>query len=181
MKKILCALLVALMIFAVSAIAEEKVTLWEHTSVIDESGATQTVAVTLTMQSPMDITTDDDAEVTDAYIGMLSRENVASVFVIIQPAEIAAHANLNNATEEQLMEYINVIGEQYGDFVYEIQTTESGNVYLAISDAAGTIREIWTIYEDTLIDILQCNEDFSELNADDQAFAIEVLQGIWFE
>lgn len=181
MKKILCALLAVLMILAATAIAEEKMVLWEHTAIIDEAGAEETVKVTLTVENPVNIEIIDEATVVDVYAAEITRNGVAPVFVVISPAEIAAHANLNMATEEQLMEYINVIGEQYDSYVYEKQTTESGNVYLAISDAAGTLREIWTIYEDTLIDIIQCNDDYSELKSEDQAFAIEILQGIWME
>ena len=83
--------------------------------------------------------------------------------------------------EEQLKTFIAVVAQQYeeGKYTSEIQKTKSGNVYLAVGDE--TTRSVWQVYEDTMIEIIQFHEDFSPLTAEDQAFAIEILQGIWME
>ena len=75
----------------------------------------------------------------------------------------------------------NRIAEQFEEGSYNsgVTKTESGNVYVYAGDS--TTRSILQVYEDTLLELIQFHDDFSDLTAEDQAFAVEVLQGIWME
>ena len=177
--------LIALLLLCSVAFAEEtekKITLWEHTIIEkDESGEvyTQPVKVTLTYKEPLTLR-EIENDLMDGYFGEMFREGVAPVTVAISPAEFGAHANLNDATDEELQAYLDAVAQQYEEGAHsEITKTESGNVYLAVGD--GMTRSVWSVYEDTIIEIVQHHEDFSELTGEDQAFAIEILQGIWME
>lgn len=163
---------------------EEKIVLWEHMSKeVDANGKEfeQPVKVTLTLKNPVNIEILERADISDGYFAKMSRGDVAPVTVTITPADIKAHANLNDATDEQLQTYIDAVAAQYedGTVASEIRKTESGNVYLSVGDSK--IRSVWQIYEDTLIEIIQFNDDFEDLTEEDQNFAIEILQGIWME
>ena len=167
-----------------TASAEEKIVLWEHMGKeVDENGKEfeQPVKVTLTLKTPVEIEPLENVDIADGYFAKMSRGKLAPVRVTITPADYQAHANLNNATDEQLQLYIDIIAAQYDEekVQSEIRKTESGNVYLAVGDEK--IRSVWQIYEDTLIEIVQYHDDFEDLTAEDQNFAIEILQGIWME
>ena len=161
MKKLIFVLCAVFALAAVTAFAEsapEKVVLWEHTA------------------KEMDA---DGNEIEQLAKGTL--ETKAPVVVAISPADYGAHANLNNATEEQLQMLINRIAEQFEEGSYNsgVTKTESGNVYVYAGDS--TTRSILQVYEDTLLELIQFHDDFSDLTEEDQAFAVEVLQGIWME
>ena len=187
MKKLILALCAILVLGCCAAAAEsapEKIILWEHTAKeIDEAGNVieQPVKVTLETETPVEISPMDNVDVSDGFFATIRREGVAPVVVSITPAEFGAHANLNNATEEQLQMLINRIAEQFEEGSYNsgVTKTESGNVYVYAGDS--TTRSILQVYEDTLLELIQFHDDFSDLTAEDQAFAVEVLQGIWME
>lgn len=185
MNKRILALLAILALLCVSAIAEEpfKVTLWEHsTKDVDEAGneIEVPVKVTLTLDTPVEIN-EIDTEVNDGFFATISREGVTPVTVAITPADFGPHANLNDATEEQLNLFMDVVAEQYDEatVIKEIRKTASENVYLCAG--VPSTYSIWQVYEDTIIEIIQNSEDMTDLTAEDQAFAVEVLQGIWME
>ena len=185
MKKLIFALCAILALSCITAMAEEpfKVTLWEHTAKdIDEAGnlIDVPVKVTLTLDTPVEIN-EIESEVNDGFFATISREGVTPVTVAITPADFGPHANLNDATEEQLNLYLDVVAEQYDEasVIKEIRKTASGNVYLCAG--VPTTYSIWQVYEDTIIEIIQNSEDLTDLTAEDQNFAVEVLQGIWME
>ena len=167
-----------------TASAEEKIILWDHMcKEVDENGKEfeQPVKVTLTLKTPVEIEPLENVDIADGYFAKMSRGDLAPVTVTITPADIKAHANLNEATDEQLQLYIDMVAAQYeeGKVQSEIRKTESGNVYLSVGDEK--IRSVWQIYEDTLIEIIQFHDDFEDLTTEDQNFAIEILQGLWME
>ena len=185
MKKLIFALCAILALSCITAMAEEpfKVTLWEHTAKdIDEAGnlIDVPVKVTLTLDTPVEIN-EIESEINDGFFATISREGVTPVTVAITPADYGPHANLNDATEEQLNLYLDVVAEQYDEasVIKEIRKTASGNVYLCAG--VPTTYSIWQVYEDTIIEIIQNSEDLTDLTAEDQNFAVEVLQGIWME
>ena len=185
MKKLIFALCAILALSCITAMAEEpfKVTLWEHTAKdIDEAGnlIDVPVKVTLTLDTPVEIN-EIESEVNDGFFATISREGVTPVTVAITPADYGPHANLNDGTEEQLNLYLDVVAEQYDEasVIKEIRKTASGNVYLCAG--VPTTYSIWQVYEDTIIEIIQNSEDLTDLTAEDQNFAVEVLQGIWME
>ena len=185
MKKLIVALCAILALTCVTAMAEEpfKVTLWEHTAKdIDEAGnlIDVPVKVTLTLDTPVEIN-EIESEVNDGFFATISREGVTPVTVAIAPADFGPHANLNDGTEEQLNLFLDVVAEQYDEasVIKEIRKTASGNVYLCAG--VPTTYSIWQVYEDTIIEIIQNSEDMNDLTAEDQNFAVEVLQGIWME
>ena len=185
MKKLILALCAILALSCFSAVAEEafKVTLWEHTTKeLDEAGTEieVPVKVTLTLDKPVEIN-EIDSEVNDGFFAVISRDGVTAVTVAITPADFGLHANLNNATEEQLNLFMDVVAEQYDEtqVIKEIRKTASENVYLCAG--VPTTYSIWQVYEDTIIEIIQNSEDMTDLTVDDQNFAVEVLQGIWME
>ena len=185
MKKLIFVLCAILALSCVTAMAEEpfKVTLWEHTAKdIDEAGnlIDLPVKVTLTLDAPVEIN-EIESEVNDGFFATISREGVTPVTVAITPADFGPHANLNDATEEQLNLFLDVVAEQYDEesVIKEIRKTASDNVYLCAGVA--TTYSIWQVYEDTIIEIIQNSEDMNDLTAEDQNFAVEVLQGIWME
>ena len=187
MKKLIFVLCAVFALAAVTAFAEsapEKVVLWEHTAKemdADGNEIEQLVQVTLETKAPVEINPIGTVDVSDGFFAKISREGVAPVVVAISPADYGAHANLNNATEEQLQMLINRIAEQFEEGSYNsgVTKTESGNVYVYAGDS--TTRSILQVYEDTLLELIQFHDDFSDLTAEDQAFAVEVLQGIWME
>ena len=190
MKKLLIALCAVLALTACAAFAEEaaepateKFVLWEHVAKeIDENGTEIDVPVKVTLETkgPVEIF-ENEAEVIDGFIGRISREGYAPVTVTITAADYGPHANLNDATDEQLQLFIDSVAQQYeeGTYTSDILKTEGGNTYLAVGDS--TVRSIWTIYEDTIMELIQYNDDFSPLTEEDQNFAIEIFQGIWTE
>ncbi len=186
MKKLIFALCAILMLGCLAASAEEafKVTLWEHTAKdLDEAGNVieVPVKVTLTLDTPVEIN-EIDTEVNDGFFATISRDGVTPVTVTILPAEFEdPHANLNNATEEQLQLYLDVVAQQYDEskVIKQIRKTASENVYLCAGEP--TTYSIWQVYENTVIEIIQNSEDGMDLTAEDQNFAVEVLQGIWME
>ena len=185
MKKLVFVLLAIFALSCITAMAEEpfKVTLWEHTAKdIDEAGnlIDVPVKVTLTLDTPVEIN-EIESEINDGFFATISREGVTPVTVAITPADYGPHANLNDATEEQLNLYLDVVAEQYDEasVIKEIRKTASGNVYLCAG--VPTTYSIWQVYEDTIIEIIQNSEDLTDLTAEDQNFAVEVLQGIWME
>ena len=187
MKKLILALAAILALVSLTAFAEEaaeqKVVLWEHTAKeTDEAGneIEVPVKVTLTYKGELDIS-ELDVDLADGYFGMIRKEGVAPVTIAITPADYGPHANLNQATDEQLQQFIDAVAVQFeeGTYTSEIRKSESGNVYLAVGD--GVTRSMWTIYEDTMMEIIQHRDDFSELTEEDLAFALDVGQGIWME
>ena len=54
----------------------------------------------------------------------------------------------------------------------------SANVEWYITSSPGGGSDIYTR---KIIEIIQNSEDMTDLTAEDQAFAVEVLQGIWME
>ena len=188
MKKLIFALCAILMLASLTALAEEstdvfKVTLWEHTAKdVDEAGneIEVPVKVTLTLDQPVEIN-EQETEINDGFFAIVSREGVNPIHLAITPADFGPHANLNNATEEQLNLYLDLIAQDYdeNEVIRAIRKTPSENVYLCAG--VPTNYEIWQMYEDTLIDILQNSADGSDLTVEDQNFAVEVLIGIWME
>lgn len=185
MKKLIFALCAILVLSCFSAMAEEafKVTLWEHTGKdIDEAGnmIEVPVKVTLTLDTPVEIN-EIDTDVNDGFFAIISRDAVTPVTVTIMPADFGPHANLNNATDEELQLFVDVVAEQYDEntVIKGIRKTASGNVYCYAG--VPTTYSIWQVYEDTIIEIIQNSENGEDLQQADQDFAIEVLQGIWME
>ncbi len=185
MKKLILVFCALLVLGCLTAFAEEaqKITLWEHISKdIDETGNEIEVPVKVTLTYKGELEIDELVmEVADGYTARISRAGVAPVTLNVLPADFGPHANLNAATEEQLQEYIDAVAVQFesGEYASEVQKTESGNVYLAVGD--GKVRSVWMVYEDTILELIQFNDDFELLTAEDQNFAIELLQGIWME
>ena len=185
MKKRIIALCAVLALACFSAMAEGgfKTTLWEHTA-METDGAGNAVEVpvrvTLTLDAPVEIS-EMESSINDGFIAEVSREGVTPVTLAIMPADFGPHANLNGATEEQLNRFMDVVAEQYDEasVIKEIRKTASGNVYLCAG--VPSTYSIWQVYEDTIIEIIQNSGDMTDLTAADQAFAVEVLQGIWME
>ena len=185
MKKLILALCAILALSCFTAVAEEafKVTLWEHTGKdLDEAGNVieVPVKVTLTLDKPVEIN-EIETDVNDGFFATISRDGVTPVTVAITPADFGPHANLNDATEEELQLFLDVVAEQYDEasVIKAVRKTASENVYLCAG--VPTTYSIWQVYEDTIIEIIQNSEDGEDLTVDDQNFAVEVLQGIWME
>ena len=185
MKKLILALCAILVLSCFTAVAEEafKVTLWEHTSKdLDEAGNVieVPVKVTLTLDKPVEIN-EIETDVNDGFFATISRDGVTPVTVAITPADYGPHANLNDATDEELQLFLDVVAEQYDEasVIKAVRKTASENVYLCAG--VPTTYSIWQVYEDTIIEIIQNSEDGEDLTVDDQNFAVEVLQGIWTE
>ena len=185
MKKLILVLCAIFVLTCFSAVAEEafKVTLWEHTGKdLDEAGNAieVPVKVTLTLDNPVDIN-EIDTDINDGFFAVISRDGVTPVTVAITPADFGPHANLNDATDEDLQLFVDVVAEQYDEntVIKGVRKTASGNVYCYAG--VPTTYSIWQVYEDTIIEIIQNSENGEDLTVDDQNFAVEVLQGIWME
>ena len=185
MKKLIIALCAVLALSCFSAAAEEafKVILWEHDTIdADEAGnpIEVPVKVTLTLDQPVEID-EMESQVNDGFFAVVRREGVTPVTVAITPADFGPHANLNDATEEQLNLFMDVVAEQYDEtaVIKEVRKSKYDNVYLCAGVPSS--YSIWMVYEDTIIEIIQYSEDGSDLKPEDQNFAVEVLQGIWME
>ncbi len=164
----------------------EKTVLWEHTmQENDENGndVEVTVKVTIDPKSPITIQTfyaPDQAK--DFYFAQISREGEpSSIILSLASAEMGAHANLNNATEEELKAYGEQMSMQFDEDKAQVTSfkSEGGNTYLVAQDGVQAI--VSTIYEDFKIDMYQARSDFSPLTEEDRAFAVEIFQSIWTE
>jgi hypothetical protein len=164
----------------------EKTVLWEHTmQENDENGkdVEVTVKVTLEPKSPVTLQTFFGPEqAKDYYFAEISRKGEpSSIILSLTSAEMGAHANLNNATEEELKAYGEQMSMQFDENKAEVTTfkSEGGNTYIVAQDGVQAI--VSTIYEDFKIDMYQARSDFSPLTEEDRAFAIEIFQSIWTE
>jgi hypothetical protein len=189
MKKLILMLCVILALGCTAAFAEEisgKVTLLQTTAIdLDEAGneVERPVKVTLEVAEPVKLTVaffDKD----EGYVGMVSRNNLAAA-VSVRPANRGPHHNLNEYTDEMLKAYVDEVAKNNFEpgYTYEVAKSEGGNTYVAITD--GTTRSISTIYDDFFMEIYQLHADengvISGLTEEDNAFALEIFQGIWTE
>ena len=58
--------------------------------------------------------------------------------------------------------------------------TEAGTLYLLVDAGEDyDLHDMFTMYKGFYIDLIQYNEDFSDLTEADDAFLLDIMQGIW--
>ena len=124
------------------------------------------------------------AEIETPNVGFWSlNDNVhASVFLSIAPSEIDSELSLADLTEEQQLQYGQMVGEMFVNPEIHLDTTPSGNLYLHVcSNEASDIDTIFTIYKGYFVELIQFSgEDFAPLTEEDKAFCLSLLHGIEF-
>ena len=174
MKKMLCLLLaLCLMLGASSALAY---TLTTKLLQLDNG-----VTIVINHDKSMQIAS---AEIETPDVGFWAlNDNVhASVFLSIAPSEIDSELSLADLTEEQQLQYGQMVGEMFENPEIHLDTTPSGNRYLHVcSNEASDIDTIFTIYKGYFVELIQFSGDnFAPLTEEDKAFCLSVLHGIEF-
>ena len=188
MKKLIVVLCVIFSLACFTAFAEgadnsNTILLWEHTFIYENENngepVEQTVQVTLTTAEPVTMSVVQN-EVSDGFIGIVSRPGFAPVSIDIYPAEYKPHANLKNATDDERQILIDYMTEQFAEGQYTVEDTvlEDGSVYIGVGD--NTIRSVMTVIEDVEMELIQAHfeEHFKPLEQKDHEFATEILKGI---
>ena len=190
MKKILFVLCMIFALTCCAAFAEnaaetaaepEKVVLWEHTSKEEnEAGEAidKTMTVTLSLAAPYDLY-EIEANVTDGYIGKITRTGLAPVVVTIFPFDIDGITDLSHVPDEQVELYAKMIGQQFENFTWEKSVSESNDVFVTVGDEYTSSTS--TVYSSMQLEILQYREDGEKLTDADKAFAVEVFNAVWTE
>lgn len=106
----------------------------------------------------------------------------ADVVLMIAPSEIDSELSLADLTEEQQLQYGQMVGGMFENPIIHVDTTPSGNKYLHIcSNEASDIDSIFTIYKGYFVELSQYSADnFAPLSEEDIAFCLSVLHGIEF-
>ena len=134
------------------------------------------------------LTADDDVAVLfngqDLPAGFVrviaSRSGAASVLINIQPDELLEGISMADLSDENIEIMKDQITQQYEDAIVETKVTEAGNTYLYVqSNEESDIRSCITLYEGFMIELIQARDDFGALSEADEAFARDILQGIW--
>ena len=105
----------------------------------------------------------------------------AAVSLNIAPSEIDSELSLDDLTEEQQLQYGQQVGEMFVNPKIHLDTTPSGNKYLHVcSNEEDDIDTIFTLYKGCFVELIQYNDDFSQLTEADEAFCLSILHGIEF-
>ena len=85
-------------------------------------------------------------------------------------------------TEEQQLQYGQMVGAMFENPEIHLDVTPSGNMYLHIcSNEASDIDTIFTLYKGYFVELIQFSgEDFAPLTEEDKAFCLSLLHGIEF-
>ena len=106
----------------------------------------------------------------------------AGVYLCITPSEIDSELSLADLTEEQLLQYGQMVGEMFENPEIHLDITPSGNMYLHIcSNEESDIDTIFTLYKGCFVELTQFSDnDFVTLTEEDKAFFLSLLHGIEF-
>lgn len=106
----------------------------------------------------------------------------AAVTLRIMPSEIDSELSLGDLTEEQQLQYGQMVGAMFANPEIHLDTTPSGNLYLHVcSNEKSDIDTIFTIYKGYFVELIQFSRDnFAQLTEADKAFCLSVLHGIEF-
>ena len=105
----------------------------------------------------------------------------AAVSLNIAPSEIDGELSLGDLTEEQQLQYAQQVGEMFDNPEIHLDTTPSGNKYLHVcSNEEDDIDTIFTIYKGCFVELIQYNDNFAQLTAEDASFCLSILHGIEF-
>ena len=172
MKRFLTVMLVAMLVCAASFAAAED-TNWFLTKIGD------THEIVLNMDTPVHVGFMDDMPLGTVY-ARATRTDCANVYIIIVPSEITESISLKDLDEDGLALFKSLCGAQYINPEITEKTTPSGNLYIQVfSNEQSQVNSFITLFEGYMIQIDYYYPDFSELDADDHAFAEEILYGIW--
>lgn len=117
----------------------------------------------------------------DANLWIVTDQAHADVFLNIAPSEIDRELSLGDLTQEQQMQYGQMVGAMFASPEIHLDTTPSGNLYLHVcSNEESDIDTIFTIYKGYFVELIQFFSDFAQLSEEDQAFCLNVLHGIEF-
>ena len=172
MKRFLTVLLAA-MLLCVASFAAAEDTHWSLTEVAD------THEIVLNTETPVHVGFMEDMPEGTVY-ARATRSGCANVYIIITPSEISEGISMNELDADGLALFKSLCGAQYVNPVINEKTTPSGNMYIQVcSNEMSDIDSFITLFEGYLIQIDYYHPDFSELTAEDHAFAEEILHGIW--
>ena len=118
----------------------------------------------------------------DSNVWQVTDQVHADVFLSIAPSEIDSELSLGDLTEEQQLQYGQMVGEMFDNPEIHLDTTPSGNVYLHVcSNEESDIDTSFTIYKGYFVELIQFSaDDFAQLTEEDKAFCLSVLHGIEF-
>ena len=172
MKRFLTVLLATMLLCAASfAVAED--TNWSLAEIGD------THEIVLNTETPVHVGFMDDMPLGTVY-ARATRTGCANVYIIIAPSEISESISLKDLDADGLALFKSLCGAQYINPEITEKTTPSGNMYIQVfSNEQSQINSFITLFEGYMIQIDYYHPDFSELGADDHAFAEEILHGIW--
>ena len=121
-------------------------------------------------------------ETPDMGFWWLTDEVNAGVYLCITHSEIDSELSLADLTEEQQLQYGQMVGAMFENPEIHLDTTPSGNLYLHVcSNEASDIDTIFTIYKGYFVELIQFSgEDFAPLTEEDKAFCLSLLHGIEF-
>ena len=172
MKKILSLFLIlCLLLGAACALAQ---TLTTELMKLDNG-----VTIVLNHEETVQVTS---ASAATANAWMVDDGAHAKVNLRIMPSEIDNELSLADLSEEEQMQYGQMVGEMFENPEIHLDTTPSGNLYLHVcSNEASDIDTIFTIYKGCFVELIQFSgDDFAQLSEEDAVFCLSVLHGIEF-
>lgn len=153
------------------------------------TGAVMADTLTLLNNDGLTVTIDlkkgDTADAPSATTGEVTRLTVrrsgcADVMVSIAYADTEDTRSMKDMSAQELEDCKAVLLADYPGADILTRTTKSGNVYL-LADMHGDydLHDMFTLYRGFYIELVQYRADFSPLTDKDDAFLLDVLQGIW--
>ena len=108
------------------------------------------------------------------------RAGCADVTVCVALADLDGAQSLSELDTDTLASIKADILQDYPDGTITEHHTASGTLYLLV-DANNDydLHDMFTLYQGFYIDLIQYHPDFSDLTEEDDAFLLDIMQGIW--
>lgn len=149
------------------------------------SAQTVTLLSTGNILVTLDLRAGDTADAPSTASGDVTRVTVhrpgcADVVVSVAYADTENTKSLSDMTEQELNAMKAALLEDYPGADILTRTTTAGTLYL-LADVHGDydLHNMFTLFEGFYIELFQYHEDFSPMTEQDDAFLLDVLQGIW--
>jgi len=171
MKKIFSLLTALLFLLAAGCAAAETTVLLE--TVTGES-------IVLEHDKTLKMTKADSPDPGNAH-WTISTSGCASVSLSIAPSEIDGTLSLEDLSESEQLKYGEMVGAMFASPEITLQKTPSGILYVQVcSNEESDIDTLLTIHNGYFIELVQYNEDFSQLTKADQDFCRNLLNSVRF-
>lgn len=167
MKKRFFAVLCAALLLCTAALADS-VKLPETAEGFDLSLALPDGSVFMTVQNG------------DGFsLNTVTAEGIAPVTITTAMSELYAGISLTDLTEADLDELAWMLGEQYEEIHYELETTENGMCFMHLfAGEDDVVNSYFTLYGGLMVQFTQYNDTFTPLTDADHDLMASLIAGI---